>query len=169
MQLPWEGRLVTKYEAAARREGRPCYYFAYRRSTSPAPDVPVIKEAAMPHVVFISPLTLNAMAERFEPIKYSEGGTSIHLMGAFVGKEALLIEAHVGEPTITQHVALLIAPHLHRETQASGMSEYTIQLGTIGQPRATAGMHQAVRLLKGWVLSLHPDSRIIKEKLGDSD
>src|SRR5262249_36838596 len=37
-ELP--GRVITKYEATARREGRERYYFAYRRNLLPAPDVP---------------------------------------------------------------------------------------------------------------------------------
>src|SRR5262249_37513621 len=48
-------RAITKYEAAARSEGRPCYYFVYRRNPTPAPDVPVIRDAEMPHVVFTGP------------------------------------------------------------------------------------------------------------------
>jgi len=157
------GRVVTKYEATARREGRECYYFAYRRNDLPAPDVPVIKEMPMPHIVFSSPLTLEQMVERFEPQKQSEGGTSISLMNAYVGKEAMLVEAHVGEPTITQHIALMIVIRPRPDTP--GASEYTIQLSSLGQPRATAGIHQAVRLLGDWALSLHPENHLVKEKV----
>lgn len=157
------GRVVTKYEAIARREGRECYYFAYRRNDVPAPDVPVMKEVAMPHIVFSSPLTLEAMAERFEPQKQREGDTSINLMNAYVGKEAMLVETHVGEPTITQHVALVVVIRPRPDTP--GASEYTIQVSTLGQPRATAGIHQAVRLLGDWAISLHPENRLVKEKV----
>ena len=158
------GRVVTKYEAAARREGRECYYFAYRRNQLPAPDVPVIKELLpMPHIVFASPLTLEQMADRFEPQKQSEGGVNIHLMSAYVGKEALLVETHVGEPTITQHIALVIVARPRPDTP--GANEYTIQLSTLGQPRVTAGIHQAVRLLGDWALRLHPENRFVKEKV----
>ena len=103
------GRVVTKYEAdRPRSEGRTCYYFAYCRNQQPAPDVPVVKDTPMPHVVFTSPLTLAEMIARFEPIQWSEAGTHVHLMDAYLGREAILIETHVGEPTITQHVALVI-------------------------------------------------------------
>lgn len=160
-ELP--GRVVTKYEAAARREGRMCYYFAYQRNMLPAPDVPVIKDQVMPHVVLTSPLTLGDMAVRFEPIQHSEAGTHVHLRNLFRSDEALLVETHVGEPTITQHVALVVVRRLHPDTP--GAAEYTIQLSTMGQPRPTAGIHLAVRLLTDWILSLHPETRILKQKV----
>lgn len=159
------GRVVTKYEAAARREGRACYYFAYRRNDRPAPDVPVFKELPMPHVVFSSPLTLEQMSAHFTPRQRSdpEQGINVRLMNAFLGREALLVETHVGETTITQHIALMIVTRLRPDTP--GAAEFTIQLSTLGQPRPTPGVHFAVRLLTDWVLSLHPDSRIIREKV----
>ena len=82
------GRVVTKYEAAAHREGRTCYYFAYRRNHQPAPDIPVVKELAMPHVVFASPLTLHEIAERFEPLQQSDGGINVHLMKPISGQRS---------------------------------------------------------------------------------
>lgn len=157
------GRAVTKYEATARREGRGCYYFAYRRNHLPAPAVPVIKDAPMPHVVFFSPLTLAEMAARFEPIQRNEAGININLSHAYLGREALLIETHVGEPTITQRVALVIVKRQHPDTP--GAREYTLQLSTIGQPRPTAGVHLAVRYLTDWLLRQHPDTHIIKAKV----
>jgi tRNA (guanine-N7-)-methyltransferase len=160
------GRVVTKYEAIARREGRDCTYFLYRRSALPAPEVPVFREVAVPHIVFTSPLRLNEMAERFESIQHAEDGINVHLMKAFLGRDALLIEAHVGEPTITQHVALMMI--MRPEPDTPGAVEYTIQPGSIGQARPTAGIHMAVRLLAEWVLSLHPGNRVIKEKVGVS-
>jgi hypothetical protein len=114
-QPPERRGVVTKYEAIARREGRLCYYFHYQRNRQPAPEVPVIKDSPMPHVVFSSPLTPAEMVTRFEPRKEYQGGTSIHLMHAYLGQGTILIETHVGEPTITQHVALLIMEREHAE------------------------------------------------------
>jgi tRNA (guanine-N7-)-methyltransferase len=156
-------RVVSKYEAAARREGRECYYFAYRRNDVPAPDVPVVKDAEMPHVVFSSPLSLDQMRDRFEPQKHNEAGSHVSLMNAYLGREAVLIETHVGEPTINQNLALMIVKRLHPDNP--GADEYTIQLSPLGMPRPTVGVHHAVKLLSEWVLSLHPDNRIIKEKV----
>ncbi len=159
------GRITTKYEANARREGRACYYFAYRRNDAPPPDVPVIKDVPMPHLVFASPLSLAELAERFQPIQASDDGINVHLMNAFVGGSAILVEAHVGEPTITQHVALVIVRRPHPDQPEFGVGEYTIQLSTIGQTRPTDGIHRAVRLLGDWALSLHSENRLVKQKV----
>lgn len=160
-ELP--GRVVTKYEAAARREGRACCYFAYRRNHLPAPDVPVIEDKPMPHVVFASPLSLDDMAARFEPLRQGENGINVNISHAYVGREAVLFETHVAEPTISQHVALVIVAREHPDTP--GASEFTLQLSTIGQPRPTAGVHLAVRSLTDWFLRLHPENRIVKAKV----
>ncbi len=159
------GRITTKYEANARRAGRACYYFAYTRNNAAAPDVPVIKDAPMPHLVFASPLALDELAERFQPIQANDDGINVHLMNAFVGRSSLLVETHVGEPTITQHVALVIVRRPHPDQPDAAVREYTIQLSTIGQARPTEGIHRAVRLLGDWALSVHPENRLIKEKV----
>ncbi len=159
------GRIVTKYEATARREGRDCYYFAYRRNDTPAPDVPLIKDVPMPHLVFASPMTLDEIAARFEPLQTSDGGINVHLMNAYVGDVTLLVETFVGEATISQHVALVIVWRRHPDQPEAGSSEYTIQLSMIGQPRPTEGIHRAVTLLADWVLSLHPQNRVLKQKV----
>ncbi len=80
-------------------------------------------------------------------------------MDAYLNPRALLIETHVGELTITQHVALLISARQHPA------HEYTIHLGTVGQPRPTEGIHTAVRLLADWALALHPENKLIKQKV----
>lgn len=151
------GRITTKYEAIAQAEGRTCYYFACRRNDQPAPPVPVIEDLPMPHIVFTSPLTLDDIHARFEPSHYSHGETHIHFMSAYLGKNGLLIETHVGEPTITQRIALLVSER--------GSSEYTLQMSMLGQPRATAGVHRAVTLLGDWLLALDPAAKIIKRKV----
>lgn len=117
----------------------------------------------MPHLVFATPLTLNHIAARFEPLQESADGINIHLMQAFLSDGALLVETHVGEPTITQHVALMIVARQKPETPH--LNEFTIQLGTIGQPRPTVGIHRAVRLLADWVLGLDAANIVVKQKV----
>lgn len=183
LPTPWAetmpGRIVTKYEAKARAEGRDCYYFAYARNAIPALDVPLIEERAMPHVILSSPLTLDEMAARFAPRAYRDGvptedapeptssegeSTFISFMAVFRGRGSLLIETHIGEPTIDQRIGLLLMERWRGET-----GEYTIQPGTLGHPRMTEGMHAAVRLLAEWALSLHPDARLLSSKMQAGD
>lgn len=165
-------RVITKYEAKAREAGRTCYYFVYRRNSISAPDIPVIEELPMPHVVFTSPLSLDAMIESFEPRKLSiadEGGepTHINYLAAYVGQTrtqpTALFEVHISEPTIEQRIALMLLAKFGTQ------STYTLQLGSLGHARPTAGVHRAVRVLSEWLIGLHPDARLIDSKLqGDS-
>jgi tRNA (guanine-N7-)-methyltransferase len=159
------GRIVTKYERAAREAGRTCYYFAYRRNALPAPFVPVQRDFDMPHVVFSSPLTLDQIAERFEGSQHQHEQTRIHFMHVYRGRGALLFETHVAEATIDQRIALVV---LERHGADTGNMEYTLQVSTLGHPRATAGVHRAVDLLGDWLLHLHPQARALIHKVGTS-
>ena len=162
LDTPWvsslPGRFVTKYEAKARRAGRECYYFAYRRNNLPAPDLPVIKELDMPHLVFTSPLTFDDMLARFERREYAEDGTHIAFLYGYRGEHSLLFEVYVKEPTIDQRVAVMLV-------EREDAHEYTLQLGMLGHPRSTPGIHLAVRLLGEWLAGLHPEARVLKSKL----
>lgn len=159
---PWAdsmpGRIITKYERKAGVEGRPCHYFAYRRNTQPALPLPPIEELPMPHIVFQSPLSLTEMREAYEAQVHQVGEHYISLMGVYQGAQSLLFEVYVREPYIDQRFALLI---VHRENP----DEYTLQLSSLGQPRPTEGVHQATALLGQWALGLHPDSKIVKQKI----
>ncbi|MCK6577346.1 MAG: tRNA (guanosine(46)-N7)-methyltransferase TrmB [Anaerolineae bacterium] len=165
LSQPWThdmpGRTPTKYETTARREGRMCYYFAYRRTDAPVAHIPVNKELEMPHAVLHVPLSLPEIAARFDPIKTAREDVHLHLMEAFLGEASILVEAHIGEPTIRQHVMIGI----YRYAGGAEVDTYTIQLSTIGQPRATLGAHLAVCLLRDWLLTLHPEVRLLHQKV----
>jgi tRNA (guanine-N7-)-methyltransferase len=165
LDTPWAGsmpgRVVTKYERTAQREGRACYYFLYQRNDIPAPVVPVIREMDMPHVVLYSPLSLEAMRAAFRPLEFTAGDAHIHAGLVFLGERSLLFDVYVKEPTIDQRVALML---VEREAP----QEFTLQLSVIGHPRPTAGIHAAANLLADWLLSLHPDARELKRKTQDT-
>jgi len=160
------GRVITKYEATAIREGRTPFYFLRRRNTLPALDLPVKEELAMSHVVFHSPLTLEAIyavyADRVQG-QHQAGELHINLMDVFLGQNALLIETAISEPTIDQRLALLILPRWHSDEPGG----YTIQVSALGHPRITDGVHEAVRVLAERVIALHPEARLLHHKLKD--
>lgn len=166
LPTPWAnampGRVTTKYESKAQAVGRACYYFAYRRNAQPAPDVPVIKDLDMPHMVFHSPLSLDAMYRQFQPMHQEFGDIHVNVLEAFQNERNLLFEVYVKEPTIDQRVAILLVYHPQTE-------EYTLKLGALGHPRPTLGIHRAVSLLGDWLLSLHPDNRMLKRSLASED
>jgi tRNA (guanine-N7-)-methyltransferase len=165
LDAPWVnallGRATTKYEARAQAEGRTCYYFVYQRNDVPAPDIPVVKDLAMPHIVLRTPLSLQAIHDQFKTSEYRDGGVNVNYMHIYRSDKTLLFEAFVDEPTIEQRVGLvLIKRDEHPE-------EYTLKLGTIGNPRPTKGMHIAVKHLGDWILGLHPEAQVVQSKLQD--
>ncbi|MBE2183076.1 MAG: tRNA (guanosine(46)-N7)-methyltransferase TrmB [Anaerolineae bacterium] len=154
-------RVITKYEAKARSEGRDCMYFAYQRNHQPAPDVPIIGEIAMPHIVFQSPLSQDEIRVGFAPFDAHEGDIYVGFGEVYRGRSGLLFEIHAAEPTIDQHAALLLTPH------GQGQNEYTIQLSTIGHPRPTQGIHLAVNALHQWIAGLSENTTVIQRKLAE--
>lgn len=155
-------KIVTKYEAIARRAGRACHYFAYQRNDHPAPSLPTTKEHDMPHMVFKNPLTLDEIRDRFEQQVYREDDDElvIKLPSVYAGRNELLFIMFVKEPTIAQRVAVMLQPH---------KQGYTLLLHPLGHPRPTTGIHRGVERLGQWLLSLHPDARIVKKSLQTSD
>ena len=72
--------------------------------------------------------------------------------------DAALFELTIVEPTIEQHIALI----LHRREEGSG---YVLKYATFGMPRPTEGMHFATKALAEWIVGLHPDGEIIAESI----
>lgn len=162
LSAPWTnvaipGRIVTKYEGKALQEGRACYYFAYRRNALPVPNLPVIEEVEMSHLVFSSPNSLDEMLSAFESSEHKFGDTHISLLQCYRGRNIALFEVYIKEPTIDQHIALVLSPR-----EAAG--EYTLKVGSMGYPRSTQGVHQAVSLLGDWLVSLHPEAKRVNHK-----
>ncbi|MCA0456338.1 MAG: tRNA (guanosine(46)-N7)-methyltransferase TrmB [Chloroflexi bacterium] len=165
LPTPWAnamvGRVVTKYEGRAQREGRACYYFAYRRNAQPAPEVPVIVEGEMTHVVFKTPLSLDDILARFEGVENRpDADTIIKSLHSYRGDNVVMFEMFTHEPTIDQHYALVVSP---REND----NEYTLKVGTLGYPRHTPGLQKAVAFMGDWLVRLHPDAVIVHHKLGE--
>ncbi|HRL11253.1 MAG TPA: tRNA (guanosine(46)-N7)-methyltransferase TrmB [Aggregatilineales bacterium] len=161
---PWthevDGRTVTKYERRALEEGRVCHYFAYeRRADVPAPDVPVLTEKPMPHLVIHLPLNPAEILAKFQPHEIGVDGLAVNYIFAFHGDRSLLFEVYVHEPTIEQRSGLMLTQHDHDPQR------WTLRLSAMGSPRPTEGMHLAVRHLGEWLLGLHPDAHLIREKL----
>ncbi len=165
---PWlheiQGRTITKYEKKARQVGRPCHYFAYTRTATPAPNVPVIKEATMPHLVLQLPHTLDEIATQIDNDDFREStheidATRVNFKNVYRGERSLLFDVFVHETTINQRTALML---VERDDKPK---EYTLKLSPLGNPRPTEGMHYAVRVLGDKLLALHPESAVIHDKL----
>ncbi|MCB9461797.1 MAG: tRNA (guanosine(46)-N7)-methyltransferase TrmB [Anaerolineaceae bacterium] len=164
LDRPWAdampGRIVTKYEEKGYQEGRPGHFFLYQRNDHPAPDVPVMKELEMPHVVLSSPLSPEEMLDQFEKMTHhAKGDIHIAYLDAFMDhrRRALLFEIKMQEPTIDQHFCLTLTPR--------DDGDYTLIFASIGNPRPTLGMHFATSYLGDWLANLHPDAEVVSRKV----
>ena len=155
-QPPPERLLTTKYEARGYEQGRHGHYFIYERNHQPAPHVPLQREWTMPHVILHTPHSPQEVAIAFSKQVFQRGKVAAAVLDAYVNRRnsALLFEATLTEPTIEQHVAIMLLP---RETP----HEYTLRFGTLGYPRMTEGLHLLTYELARWIVSLHPEARIL--------
>jgi tRNA (guanine-N7-)-methyltransferase len=150
----------SKYETRALAAGAACYYFQWRRNSRPAADsFPIPQELPLPHVVLSTPLTLAAISSRFEPQSRPGEKANVRLLALFVSPERdmLLVEAYINEEPVDQRPGLLI--------RQSAPGEVTVGLHDIGFPRPTAGVHLAIAHLAHWLLSLHPEAKILRHTL----
>jgi tRNA (guanine-N7-)-methyltransferase len=154
-------RLRTKYELTALREGRPCFYFKWRRNDVPAAldRFKIPEELPMPHVILHTPVSLPEVSRQFTPFQVREGDVHIRLMDGFqsLSGDRLLIEVNVNEEPLRQRVGLVMR---RRES-----GELIIGLHEIGFPRPTIGVQLAIKGLAEWVMGLHAESEIVKSNL----
>lgn len=165
LNTPWandfEDRVTTKYEKKAKTVGRHCYYFMYTRNDVPTPEIPVIEEAPMPHMVIQSPNTLEELFQQLELPALAKPENELHIEFKFryLGINDVLLDVHIHEPTIDQRVGIAIIRREHSE------DIYTVKLSAIGSPRPTEGIHRAVRLIGEAILSLNPEATVIQDKV----
>lgn len=157
-------RLIrTKYEEKGYAEGRQGHFFKYRRNEQAVPFIPVKEELPVPHVVLSSPLSALEVAKAFQKMTFHPR-PDIHIaaLNAFHNPrfDSGLFELVIEEGTIEQHIALQLTPKGDDLPNV-----YTLRYAPFGQPRATDGMHQAVRCLGEWIVSLHPEARITAKSL----
>ena len=165
LNAPWvndfpERLITTKYEEKGIREGRPGNYFKYRRNESVIPDVPVMEEWTVPHVVIKTPMTSQEIASAVEKVTFHKGEyIHVAVFNGFwnINNDSVLFEVNIDEPTIEQHIALSLR---HREDK----DDYILRYATFGMPRPTEGMHFATSSLAQWLVDLHPDAEIVADR-----
>ena len=165
LDVPWtnefpERLITTKYEEKGIREGRPGNYFKYRRNENSIPDVPVLEEWTVPHVVIKTPMSPQEIAAAVTKDAFHKGDY-IHV-AVFNGfwnptYDSVLFEINIDEPTIEQHIALSLR---HREES----DDYILRYATFGMPRPTEGLHFATASLAQWIVNLHPDAEIVADR-----
>ncbi len=165
LDAPWvndfpERLITTKYEEKGIREGRPGNYFKYRRNDTVIPDVPVMEEWTVPHVIIKTPMTSQEIASAVEKVTFHKGEyIHVAVFNGFwnINNDSVLFEVNIDEPTIEQHIALSLR---HREDK----DDYILRYATFGMPRPTEGMHFATSSLAQWLVDLHPDAEIVADR-----
>lgn len=150
---------TTKYEARAQKQGRPCYYFSYRRNDTPAPEIPAITELEMPHIVFKTSDNLSIMTQAAQPQNHQDGQVAIKFLERYHSEKATLFEVFVHEPTLDQRIAFALV----RRDDEPGV--FTLKLSALGHPRSTEGVHKAARILADAILSTASEVVVIQDKL----
>ncbi len=114
----------------------------------------------MPHMIIHTPQSPEEILAQFQRQSHYQDEIHIGVRNAYTthDRRVLLFETSVREPTIDQQVALILAPYENEH-------EYILQLGSIGRPRPTTGLHQATALIGDWIVSLHLDAHVIEYKL----
>jgi hypothetical protein len=160
--LAESAKLGTKYELKGLAEGRPGHYYDWRRNETPAPNsFPIFPEEAVPHLILQTPDSLDDIAAQFAPWQWSQGETHIRFLDAYrsTRDNFLLVEAFVAEGPLEQRVGLSV--------RVRPSSELILNVHEIGFPRPTPGVHHAVARLGDWLLSLHPQARLVAENLSE--
>ena len=157
-------RFRTKYEMLGLEKGHICHYYKWRRNeTAVSQTYPIPKEFVMPHMIINTPLSLPEIEAKFMKQHVVEGDINIRFLEAFLSQDGitLLIDTYINEDPIAQRIGLQI--------RQRDNGEIVIRLHEIGFPRSAAGLQIAVRELANWVVSLHPDTKIIRHNLGSEE
>jgi tRNA (guanine-N7-)-methyltransferase len=153
--------ITTKYEAKGYAEGRVGNYFMYERNTTPALNIPVIRELPMPHVIIETPMSPEEIVKaNIKQTFHPDDNIYVMIRDAFLHQDgqAMLYELNIEESTIDQHIAVMLYPR-------DEPNRYTVKYTTLGQPRITLGLHYATLAIAQVVVNLHPEARIIDSRL----
>jgi len=158
-----DGRLRTKYEMSALEESRRCRYFKWRRNQIPAPNAfHLPTEFPMPHVILRTTLAPQDIASRFKAFQVTDGGARVRFIGCCLSgnKNLLLIDTYVNEEPLDQRIGLAV------RRRRSG--DLLLKLHDLGFPRATMGIHLAIKHLARWLTELNPAIVPVKSNLAVS-
>ena len=158
------GRSPTRYERKARRAGSTIHYFVWEKIVDACPSpAHVMRIEDMPNVLLegsLSESTLSSeyiLAGRLTPVD----GPRVQLMSVYrrLDGDEWLVETRVDEDGFVQHIALSI----HRRPD----SRWLIKPATIGFPRPTAGVREAVHVLARALLRDNAGLQVLASGVGE--
>jgi tRNA (guanine-N7-)-methyltransferase len=160
------GRARTKYERKGVEAGSRINYFVWRREGDGGPEPAHLENTdTMPNVMLEGPATLSALFPEFAPRMWETDhrGTRVIVQfeQAYLRADARewLIETRIQEGTFVQHVAISVSPRPE--------GRLLVKPASIGSPRPTWGVKEAVRLAAEMVLAAHPGLAVHSSSVGD--
>jgi len=162
-ELP--GRLPTRYERKGRAAGAAIHYFVWEKvqNTTPAP-ARVMRLENMPNVLLEGSLSESTLSTHtiLSDLSYPESnGVRIHFVDVYRRSDGdeWLVEGRVDEDGFVQHLALSI--------RRRPDNQWLIKPSTIGFPRPTAGVREAVHALAQALLRHNPGLHVVATAVGE--
>ena len=162
-ELP--GRRPTRYERKGRAAGSIIHYFVWEKIDDACPSpARIMRLEDMPNVLLegsLSESSLSPEAILAEPLDAERGEARIQLMSVYrrTDGEEWLVEGRVDEDGFVQHLALSI--------RRRPDNRWLVKPATIGFPRPTAGVREAVHALARTLLRHNPDLKVVASGVGE--
>ena len=160
-----EGRVQTKYEMKARRQGLPINYFVFENTNPADSDCRQPSEVApMPNVTFRGDIVIDDVMQKFEPMELKTEGEGEPVLVSLAkpwrerDEPTWMVEAHVRDGRLAQRLALIV---VGREP-----GSLIVRAAAMGTPRATPGFKAAVNLLAGWIADEAPALEVVNSTVG---
>ena len=159
-----EGRQPTKYELKATKQGTPIHYFVWKREGSVSGNATESRIEEMPNVILKGAFSEDRLLAREFPVAWQgtdkDVNVVVKLTGTYTGPEgSRLVEAMAREGEFSQHFGVLVSRHTD--------GDLLIKLSSMGHPRPTFGVKQAVRMVSRLVLESYPNMRIRSSTVED--
>jgi hypothetical protein len=161
-ELP--GRKATKYEQKAIAKGLPIHYFVWRQNADLKLDAASDKVDEMPNVILKGDCDRENLLSNIDPQVWREmhrdASVVIKLMEVYghLNDGHRLVGVMVREGELAQYFGISI---FFRKDD-----ELLIKLASIGQPRPTWGVKQAVKKVADLVLKKHPKLQLVSTTVG---
>lgn len=167
---PWmnsiPGRVATKYERQGRQAGASIRYFIWELPQGPSPASASVEETLdpMPNVQLHGSVTGNHILPAFTPGEWSGEHHGepfrVRLLHCYTREDGAewWIEAMVSEGAFRQHLMVAVTrPEPDR---------VLIKPASVGFPRPTPGVKEAVRRAAGMVLGANPGLELVDSSVG---
>jgi tRNA (guanine-N7-)-methyltransferase len=164
-ELP--GRPPTRYERKGRAAGATIHYFVWEKvlDACPAPARMMMRCETMPNVLLQGPLAestlLHDLIPPGSPLEVTHGTLRIQLLCVYRRSdgEEWLVEGRIEEDGFVQHLAISVV--------GRPGNRWLLKPSTIGFPRPTSGVREAVFVLAQNLLRLNPGLRVVASGVGD--